>query len=1289
MSSSPKFSTHGNWRVVYSDQDEKDEWVADGRKTLADTLSIPKSMCILSDSKTEIPTVTEVDPPRLKLPQLGSDTVERVFPVRSVLSFDSTPSSALQTPSIEKLESPISPFSEGSRASASLDEKLKSQYSEQPEEAESWTRGPKRPNHLSQLRDQKHELGESSTSTLTLPIRDDNRFSKGTQFGDPNETTHDGSSESQLNANVNTRLKDLIHEGGTILKTKKIEKGIEYPRAEDHDDDDDVSIRIQRFGVILVIFQLEGNLTIQAASNNSRDIIGYSPDELFEVPSIYDILSGPHHQAFSSHAETVLDDYYDVEISGPEVFLLFIRAPESDGKRFWCTMHTSKVYKDYIICELEAEKPDYSNVEYNPLEGGENTYHPCEPNLAEEPWFASPSRQGKQDSTTSDTNALDLDAVNRLTPVIHRISSSQTMDALIDHVVSGLMQLLQVHRVTMYHFDGNHNGIVMADSVDPSLDIKSFAGAIFDEGTFTEDAKTQHLRNSVCLSYSFHEDEAELAYISSTTKMGLDLSHCYLTTNPKGVSQKNSPSISVYMSIGIYAFGKLWGLVCCQSYDEKFRLHPLLQRASWLMGQTISSNIERLSYTLPFQLSDKSTNSTNSDSIGKSELSSDLLIHFGADYAAVSILGETKILGKPPDSQEVLVLLEYMRAKGLRTVIWSTDILSDFDDLEYAPGFHHLAGLFYIPLSPEGHDFIVFFRSENQSFHDKRRLERNSKQLGTHQEEWSAGEFGKASILAMMYRTFTNIWQEKEAAMQNDQLLKLLLANSAHEFRTPLNAIINYLEIALDGNLSQETRESLSRSHSASKSLVYIINDLLDLTNAENGQNLIKDEVFSLSETLCEATDIFWEEARQKQVDLQVVQHSALPPVLGDQRRVRQVITNLISNAVQHTSVGAVTIESCLLSDPCCEPGHIVIEVAIHDTGSGMPQETVETLFCQLEQVSNKGDMQSSASGGEASGAAPLGKESVLGLGLALVARIVRNMNGQLSLKSEEGSGSCFKIRLRFPLPENEDAFQLSDGKSDERQEKSAFWDNRQPRNEQDEEVEGNGDPLSCCCGDDASNIEELGQQNGSLVDVDIALKCGESRSIALSSSKQSTIESTAGPHPASNADSKTARPNILVAEDDPINSTIVRKRLEKFGYSVRMTGNGKECASVLQENINAFDAVLMDLQMPIVDGSSATKMIREHEFELSSAHSTLAYGHGRVPIFAVSASLVERDRQDYIDSGFDGWIMKPIDFQRVHVLLNGVSNLEARNSCVYRLGMWEQGGWFERYDADELTEKK
>lgn len=1177
MSSSPKFSTHGAWKIVYSGQDETEDRVADGRKTLAHTLSIPKSMCILSDTKTEILTVTELDPPMLKLPQLSSDTIEKVFPVRSILSFDSTPSSALQTPSLDKLESPISPFSDVPRASGLLDEKPNTQHSQPPSEPDDRT-GLKRPDYLSQLREQKQELGEWSSSSLTLPIRSDRCSSNASlSYSDAARPRIDSHSERTHD----TRLKKLIHEGGSVLASKIISQGIQFSR-----NDDDCGLEIQKFGAVLVIFELEGNYTVQVASSNSKDVVGISTDELFGLPSICDILAPTHQQAFVSHAEVVLEDEYDVEVSGPEIFSLFIPESGKQGRRFWCTMHTSKIYKDYIICELEPEVSDGQSLDGNQL-GEKPSFRTHKPVSVKEPWFQrTPSGQCESDSPDADSTSAELNILNTLTPIIQQISGSQTMNALTEHIVSGLQRLIGLHRVTMYHFDSACNGIVVVDSVDKFFGLDSFEGTTFDEGTFTADVKAQYLRNTVCFSYSHGGELAQLVYRSLTSKLGLDLSHCYLTAAPKGMSDAESPSVSACMSIGIYVFGKLWGFICCQSYDEKFRLQPPLQRALWLMGETISSNIERLSYTLPFQPRDANPLQPKLYPRIQNESSSDLLVLFGADYAAASILGETKMLGKPPDSQEVLVLHEYLRAKSLDSVLWSTDILSDFDDLEYSPGFHHLAGLLYIPLSADGHDFIIFFRNENARRSDGLTMENRKLEPGSRQAEWSAAEFGKASMLAMMYRTFTDIWQEKEAAMQNNQLLKLLLANSAHEFRTPLNAIINYLEIALDGNLNQETRENISRSHSASKSLVYIINDLLDLTNAETGLKLIKDEVFSLSEALCEATDIFWEEARQKKVDLQVVQHSALPPVLGDQRRVRQVITNLISNAVQHTSVGAVTIESCILSESR-EPGYIAIEVAIHDTGSGMPQETVEALFCELEQVSNKGDMQDSKSPGKSSGTAALEKDSVLGLGLALVARIVRNMNGQLSLKSKEDCGSCFKIRLKFPLPEEEEeeegVSQAPDWKVDERQGEPLYCEREQPTKERYKEIAKSKDPLSYHCGDEVSNTEELGQKNGALVDVDVALKSGESRSIALSSSEQPAIESTTGPDPASKADSKTGKLNILVAEDDPINSTILRKRLEKFGYSVRMTGNGKECASVFRESPRTFDAVLMDLQVSVI----------------------------------------------------------------------------------------------------------
>ena len=152
----------------------------------------------------------------------------------------------------------------------------------------------------------------------------------------------------------------------------------------------------------------------------------------------------------------------------------------------------------------------------------------------------------------------------------------------------------------------------------------------------------------------------------------------------------------------------------------------------------------------------------------------------------------------------------------------------------------------------------------------------------------------------------------------------------------------------------------------------------------------------------------------------------------------------------------------------------------------------------------------------------------------------------------------------------------------------------------------------------------------------------------------------------------------ILVAEDDPVNSRIIKKRLEKSGHEIYHTVNGEECASAYGEKPAFFDVVLMDMQMPIVDGLTSTKMIRS--FEKSHPQSILsprAASNGRVPIFAVSASLVERERQTYVNAGFDGWILKPIDFKRVNILLAGIVDDESRNACLYEAGEWERGGWF------------
>ncbi|KAJ5467106.1 hypothetical protein N7475_004858 [Penicillium sp. IBT 31633x] len=1301
MSSPPDVKEYDDWTVIYDDHNgdehnsKEGERLSDRRQTLARTLSLPKSMCILSGTKTEVSTVAEPVSPRLKLPQLGTETTERVFPVRSVVSFDSTSSSALQTPSLDKLETPTSPF------------------------ADTWTTGPTNEYPGYQ---QKNSPGRGATPENDSPRRPDDltRLHQNTHGSGGFISMSKEHLAAKPNSDTLAQLQAIVQNGADVLGFHQTKRGVEYL----HEDEED--ILIQSFGALVVMTESDGNLEVQIASNNSKEIIGYSPDELFQLVSFCDVLPSSHQSNFLGHIRFVSSDDYSVESSGPEVFTMSVLSSDGILQDIWCTMHTSKLYENYIICELQSEAASKMHrPEFGSPEDQTTTSEDRALDLTSGAFFEKSNLSAKQPGLGKNSMPDPSELLNTVPRILQQLANAQTLESLVQDTIATLQNLVQFDRTTMYYIDGDRNGIVIVDAVDSSSGLACYEGMRFPESTFPEALKKLYTRNTVCSSFSGRHGTAKLVYRVSTNQRFLNMSNTYLSVSTAVPTPHTDNPVEACLSIQINVFGKLWGLISCQSYNSSQTLHPLIQKVSWFIAEVVSSNIERLSYTLPFQLfqfrePNIFINKTSSSQAIKTP-PGDLLSLFGADYAAASIMDETKILGKPTDSQEVLALFEYMRAKENDTVFWSTDIAAEFQDLNYPPGFHHLSGLLYIPLSVDGRDFIIFFRADSDNTNVASDLERPS-----WQHEWSSADFGKASVLSLLYRTFTDIWREKEATMQNNQLMRLLLANSAHEFRTPLNAIINYLEIVLDGTLDQETRDHISRSHSASKSLVYIINDLLDLTNAENGQRLIKDEVFDLPETLTEATDIFWEEAKQKHVDLQVVQHAALPLVLGDQRRVRQVITNLISNAIQHTSTGAITIETCMVE--LLEHGRISVEVAIHDTGSGMSQETVETLFCELEQVSNKGYMQTPKSYECIPSGQVLKTESVLGLGLALVARIVHNMNGQLSLKSEEGKGSCFKIWLEFPLPDSSsgpkpDSCTASKETLQEHERKQEIKKHQTSPNCADDREK---DMIPCECGQ--SPVFFPGQ---STVNVDVSLKTSDSRKISfpnpqLEGSDQTTSSRRDQDHkqPPETSQPSTIPPNlnppittvstdhpqldqskpsstmewklhVLVAEDDPINCAIIQKRLERYGHWVYLTPNGKECVSAYKEYPTGYDVVLMDLQvctiddyaliyiliwdryiqMPIVDGLSAAKMIREFE-QLESAKENIIKPH--IPLIAVSASLLEEHRQMYMESGFDGWVMKPIDFHRVDRVLAGVRLPWLRHDFVYKPGMWEGGGWFQ-----------
>ncbi|KAK3492806.1 uncharacterized protein B0T23DRAFT_317072 [Neurospora hispaniola] len=1221
---------------------------------------------------------------------------------------------------------------------------------------------------------------------------------------------------------------------------------------------------VQGFGLMVVIQEeRDGRFIVRFVSENSKRIIGYTPQELFRMNNFLDIFTDEQSENLLDHIDFIRDEDSDPAINGPEVFSLSIRLPKAKTSvRLWCAIHVHPSRPELTICEFELDDDhDY------PLRPPEEDY----PDIPEDTLQSNPTTEELTESTAISSKPLRvlrsarrrrgeagaMQVFDIMSQVQEQLANAPNLETFLKILVGIVKELTGFHRVMIYQFDSSFNGKVVTELVDPMQTRDLYKGLHFPATDIPSQARELYKLNKVRLLYDRDVESARIVCRTpEDLETPLDMTHSYLRAmSPIHLKYLANMAVRSSMSISINAFGDLWGLVSCHSYGPKgMRVSFPIRKMCRLIGDTASRNIERLSYASRLQAR-KLINTVPTDKNPSGYIiasSDDLLKLFNADFGMLSIREETKILGKIEQSQEALAMLEYLRLRKFSSVVTSQDIKIDFPDLRYPPGFQVIAGLLYVPLSVGGNDFIVLFRKGQVrevkwagNPHEKNIQAGSAAYLEPRKSfkvwyetvigksrEWSEEEVETAAVLCLVYGKFIEVWRQKEAALRSSRLTRLLLANSAHEVRTPLNAIINYLEIALEGSLDQETRDNLARSHSASKSLIYVINDLLDLTKTEEGKDLIKDEVFDLLACIREATEPFRHDAKRKGITYEVIEHPGLPRfVHGDQRRVRQAVANVTANAVKHTSEGSVRVELYVAE---VQDNRARIDIVVQDSGQGMSNAQLDALFRELEQVDTDIGSESSDDDNSQSGKA-------LGLGLAVVARILRNMDGQLRLKSEVGKGSRFVIQLPFDLPEEEtsrDTVGASSGNTAQLSLGSgtASASAASVTHMQDGEVmlvdrnngsswsvnNATGSLASKKSYDDSLSITSKGSGRSALSDADrlidaiqnpLTLGEPEPESVArqrrnsrgpyynpssslLGSSKgrsvspgsrkrpdvptrsvsspntkkdlpfekpttevapgpsepapaaqgvqyvtdsrvpikpvklpdemfdkpvvppqstskvlfeikdavadkakaaspavkeqqsvssQPSVPVTPAPPPAPAKEPSTTnnKLQVLVAEDDPINVKVLRKRLEKAGYKVTHALNGEDCAAVYEDKPVVFDVVLMDMQMPIVDGLTSTKMIRA--FEKSNRDgsgqqlSDIASDHGRVPIFAVSASLVEQEKDTYVDAGFDGWILKPIDFKRLETLLQGITDDQVRNDALYVQGQWERGGWFGR----------